>query len=158
MSEEAAARIQDRVDRMQVTDVGGIGGTLSGNALSLAAMRATLESLLTDEAFTRMADLAERWTHGVKSAIDRFDLPWEVQRLGARAEYWFSPEPPRTGGEAAAADDHELARLMHLYALNRGILLTPFHNMALMCPATTTEDVDLHTRVFGGAAEALTAA
>ena len=157
MSEEAAGRIQDRIDRMHVTDVGGVGGTLSGNALSLAAMRATLESVLTEEAFADMIALAERWTDGVKSAIGRFELPWEVQRLGARAEYWFCPEPPRTGGEAAAADDHELARLTHLYALNRRILLTPFHNMALMCPATTAEDVDLHTRVFAEAAEDLTA-
>jgi glutamate-1-semialdehyde 2,1-aminomutase len=157
MSEEVANRVQDRFDRMDVTDVGGIGGTLSGNALSLAAMRATLEHVLTDEAFSRMSALAERWAGGVKAAIDRFDLPWEVQRLGARAEYWFCPEPPRTGGEAAAADDHELARLTHLYALNRRILLTPFHNMALMCPATTAEDVDLHTRVFAEAAEDLTA-
>jgi glutamate-1-semialdehyde 2,1-aminomutase len=148
MSEEVANRVQDRFDRMDVTDVGGIGGTLSGNALSLAAMRATLEHVLTDEAFSRMSALAERWAGGVKAAIDRFDLPWEVQRLGARAEYWFCPEPPRNGGEAAAADDHELAQLMHLYALNRGVLLTPFHNMALMSPATTEDDVDRHTQVF----------
>jgi glutamate-1-semialdehyde 2,1-aminomutase len=152
MSEGVAQRVQDRFDRMDVTDVGGIGGTLSGNALSLAAMRATLEHVLTDEAFSRMIALSERWTDGVKTTIDRFDLPWEIQRLGARAEYWFCPDPPRNGGEAAAADDHELAQFMHLYALNRGVLLTPFHNMALMCPATTEEDVDLHTRVFEEAA------
>ena len=133
---------------MDVTDVGGIGGTLSGNALSLAAMRATLEHVLTEDAYGRMSSLAERWTAGVKTAIDRSGLPWEVQRLGARAEYWFTPEPPRTGAEAAAADDHPLARLMHLHALNRGILLTPFHNMALMSPVTSEADVDRHTAVF----------
>ena len=102
-----------------------------------------------------MSSLAERWTAGVKAAIDRSGLPWEVQRLGARAEYWFTPEPPRTGAEAAAADDHPLARLMHLYALNRGILLTPFHNMALMSPATTGDDVDAHSSVFAEAAAEL---
>jgi glutamate-1-semialdehyde 2,1-aminomutase len=157
MSDEVARRVDDRFDRMEITDVGGIGGTLSGNALSLAAMRATLEHVLTDEAFARMIALAERWTDGVKGVIDRLGLPWEVQRLGARAEYWFSPEPPRNGGQAAAADDHELARFLHLHALNRGVMLTPFHNMALMCPATVEEDVDLHTQVFGQAAEELLA-
>jgi len=118
-------------------------------------MRATLEHVLTEQAFSRMIALAERWTDGVKAAIERFQLPWEVQRLGARAEYWFCPDPPRSGAEAAGADDHELARFMHLYALNRGVLLTPFHNMALMCPATTEEDVDLHSRVFEEAAAEL---
>jgi glutamate-1-semialdehyde 2,1-aminomutase len=156
MSEEVARRVQDRFERMRVTDVGGIGGTLAGNALSLAAMRATLEHVLTDEAFSRMIALAERWTDGVADAIARFGLPWEVQRLGARAEYWFCPRPPRNGDEAAAADDHELAQFMHLYALNRGVLLTPFHNMALMCPATTEDDVDAHTLVFADAAAELT--
>ena len=157
MSEEVARRVQDRFELMDVTDVGGIGGTLSGNALSLAAMRATLEHVLTDEAFSRMISLAERWTDGVKGAIERFGLPWEVQRLGARAEYWFCPWPPRNGGDAAAADDHELAQFMHLFALNRGVLLTPFHNMALMCPATVEGDVDLHTGVFEEAAAELVA-
>jgi glutamate-1-semialdehyde 2,1-aminomutase len=157
MSEAVARRIQDRFDLMDVTDVGGIGGTLSGNVLSLAAMRATLEHVLTDEAFAHMTALSRRWTDGVKGAIDDHELPWEVQRLGARAEYWFCPTPPRTGDEAAAADDHELAKLMHLHALNRRILLTPFHNMALMCPDTTEEDVDAHTSAFEEAAAELTA-
>ncbi len=148
MTEEIARRAQSFMEELPTTDVGGIGGTLSGNALSLAAMRATLEHVLTDEAFERMIALAERWAAGVKDAISADGLPWEVQRLGCRAEYWFTPTPPRTGGEAAAADDHELARFTHLFALNRGILLTPFHNMALMSPATTAEDVDAHSRVF----------
>jgi glutamate-1-semialdehyde aminotransferase len=157
MTEEVAERSQAYLESLPTTDVGGIGGTLSGNALSLAAMRATLEHVLTDEAFERMIDLGARWADGVKDAIDRHGLPWEVQRLGCRAEYWFTPEPPRDGGEAAAKDDHELARFTHLYALNRGILLTPFHNMALMSPATTTEDVDAHSRVFDEMAAELVA-
>jgi glutamate-1-semialdehyde 2,1-aminomutase len=148
MSAEVAERAQAFMDSLPTTDVGGIGGTLSGNALSLAAMRATLEHVLTDESFERMIALGERWADGARSAIERSGLPWEVQRLGCRAEYWFTPTPPRNGGEAAAADDLELARFTHLYALNRGILLTPFHNMALMSPATTEDDVDAHTRVF----------
>jgi glutamate-1-semialdehyde 2,1-aminomutase len=148
MSAETAERAQAFMDSLPTTDVGGIGGTLSGNALSLAAMRATLEHVLTDEAFERMIALGERWAAGVKDAIGRHGLPWDVQRLGCRAEYWFTPAPPHNGGEAAAADDHELARFAHLFALNRGILLTPFHNMALMSPATTEDDVDAHSRVF----------
>jgi glutamate-1-semialdehyde 2,1-aminomutase len=148
MSAEVAERAQAFLASLPTTDVGGIGGTLSGNALSLAAMRATLEHVLTEEAFERMIALGERWADGVKDAIGRHALPWEVQRIGCRAEYWFTPAPPRNGGEAAAADDHELARFTHLYALNRGILLTPFHNMALMSPATTEADVDAHSAVF----------
>jgi len=157
MSEEVAVRANAAMDAAPTTDVGGVGGTLSGNALSLAAMRATLEHVLTDEAFDRMIALGERWTDGVKRGIEENGLDWEVQRLGCRGEYWFTRTPPRTGGEAAAADDHELARFTHLFALNRGILLTPFHNMALMSPATAEDDVDAHTEVFAETAEALTA-
>jgi glutamate-1-semialdehyde 2,1-aminomutase len=148
MSDVVAERIGELMVAAPTTDVGGIGGTLSGNALSLAAMRATLEHVLTDEAFERMIALGERWADGVKAAIDEHDLPWEVQRIGCRAEYWFTPTPPRNGGEAAASEDHDLMRFTHLYALNRGVLLTPFHNMALMSPATTEADVDAHSAVF----------
>jgi len=138
-------------------DVGGIGGTLAGNALSLAAMRATLEKVLTREAFDRMIPLAERWTAGVEQAIANFDVPWHVSRLGCRAEYLFSRNRPRNGSQAHDAMDFELERFMHLYAMNRGILLTPFHNMALMSPATHQEDIDHHTKIFRGALQTLTA-
>ncbi len=133
-------------------DTGGIGGTLAANALSLAAMRATLEYVLTDDAFERMIALAERFVEGVEAVIAERDLPWHITRLGCRAEYLFQPNRPRTGAEAAARADPELDAFMHLYALNRGFLLTPFHNMALMSPATSVEDVDQHTRVFSDAA------
>jgi len=136
-------------------DVGGIGGTLAGNALSLAAMRATLEKVLTREAFDRMIPLAERWTAGVEQAIAKFDVPWHVSRLGCRAEYLFSRNRPRNGSQAHDAMDFELERFMHLYAMNRGILLTPFHNMALMSPATHQEDIDHHTKIFRGALQTL---
>ena len=129
-------------------DTGRIGGTLAGNALSLAAMRATLAKVLTQEAFDRMIPLAERWTAGVQKAIEESRLPWHVTRLGCRAEYLFSPNEPKNGTEAHDAMDFALERFMHLYAMNRGILLTPFHNMALMSPATTSDDVDYHTKVF----------
>ena len=136
-------------------DVSGIGGTLAGNALALAAMRVTLTEVLTDAAFAHTLPLGARWADGVQSVIDAPRVPWSVTRLGARAEYWFLPERPRHGAEAAAGVDEELDGFMHLYALNRGILLTPFHNMALMSPATTEADVDRHTEVFAAAVDEL---
>ena len=135
--------------------MGGIGGTLAGNALSLAAIRATLTEVLTDEAFGRMIPLGERFEAGVNGVLRGSDVPWHVTRLGARAEYHFLPEPPRTGTALHDAMDPELERFLHLWAMNRGVLMTPFHNMALMSPATTEADVDRHTEVFGEAVEAL---
>lgn len=146
-SEEVAAKISDRI-KVEVCDTGGIGGTLAANALSLAAMRATLESVLTEEAFAKMIPMAERFTEGVSAVIQEFHLPWHVSQLGSRAEYLFHQNIPKNGGEAAASADFELERYMHLHALNRGVLLTPFHNMALMSPVTSAEDVDKHTEVF----------
>lgn len=137
-------------------DVAGVGGTLTGNALALAAVRATLSTCLREEEFAVAVPLAERFTAGVARVIEQHDLPWTVQRLGCRAEYWFCP-PPRTGSDAAAAGDEQLEAFFHLWALNRGILLTPFHNMALFSPFHTTDDVDRHTEVLGEAVEALLA-
>jgi glutamate-1-semialdehyde 2,1-aminomutase len=149
-SEEVAQRISARI-HLEDCDVGGIGGTLAGNALSLAAMRATLANILTANNFEKMMPLAVRFNDGVAAEIKKHGLPWNVQRLGARAEYTFCQRAPRNGGESAAAVDFELERFLHLYALNRGVLLTPFHNMALMCPETTPADIDQHTRLFGEA-------
>jgi len=137
------------------TDVGGVGGTLAGYALSLAAIRATLGEVLTDEAFDRMIPLAERWESGVNDVIRSRAVPWHVTRLGARAEYHFIATPPRDGAEQASHADPELERFLHLFVMNRGVLMTPFHNMALMSPSTTTADVDRHTEVFAEAADAL---
>ena len=153
-TEEVAQRISARID-LEDCDVGGIGGTLAGNALSLAAMRATLEHVLTKSNFERMIPLAVRFNDGVSREIKRHGFPWNVQRLGCRAEYTFCQKPPRNGGESAAAADFQLERFLHLYALNRGVLLTPFHNMALMCPETTEADIDLHTKVFAEAVKEL---
>jgi glutamate-1-semialdehyde 2,1-aminomutase len=136
-------------------DVGGIGGTLAGNALSLAAMRATLGEVLTNEAFDRMIQLGERFEEGVQDVIETRGLPWHVTRVGCRVEYLFRPERARNGEEAHAGQDHELDPLIHLYLLNRGILITPFHNMALMSPATAVEDVDRHGEVFAAAVDEL---
>jgi glutamate-1-semialdehyde 2,1-aminomutase len=136
-------------------DVGGVGGTLAGNALSVAAMRATLENVLTDEAFAVMIGRADRYATGVARAIESRGLPWNIVRLGARAEYRFCPRPPRDGGESHAAAEPALDDYLHLYLANRGVLLTPFHNMALMCPATTDADVDAHVALFAAAADDL---
>ena len=136
-------------------DVGGVGGTLAGSAMATAAIRATLSTTLLEADYERMIPLAARWTDGVAGAIDEYGLAWSVQQLGCRAEYWFCPLPTN-GADAAAAVDDQLDAFMHLWALNRGILMTPFHNMALLSPAHTATDVDRHTEVFAAALAALT--
>lgn len=152
---EAVARQVSSMVPFEDSDAGGIGGTLAGYALSLAAIRATLGEVLTAEAFERMIPLAERWAAGVNDVIARHDVPWHVTGLGARAEYHFMATPPRNGREQWDHGDFELERFLHLWAMNRGILMTPFHNMALMSPATTEADVDRHTEVFEAAVRAL---
>ena len=153
MSADVAARLE-RVLGSDDVDVSGVGGTLTGNALAMAAMRATLSTTLREEDFATMVPLATRWAEGVRVGYEQVGLPWHVQQLGCRAEYWFCP-PPRNGAMAAAAVDHELDAYMHLFAINRGILLTPFHNMALMSPFHSEADVDHHTVVFADAVRAL---
>ncbi|MEV7362312.1 transaminase [Streptomyces sp. NPDC003631] len=150
LSAELAEQLLGRAD-LDLVDMGGVGGTLAGNALSVAATRATLEHVLTDQAFAAMDELSRRFEAGVRAGIERWNLPWSVSRLGARSEYRFAYPAPRTGTESAAASDTDLEDYLHLYLANRGLLLTPFHNMALMCPATTDKDVDTHTEVFGAA-------
>ncbi len=154
VSAEVADRIFQRTEADYV-DAGGIGGTLAGNALSMAAMRATLEHVLTESAFEGMIALGKKFADAVQGVIDETGLPWHIANLGCRSEYRFSPIPPRNGSEAAQAANEELESFMHLFALNRGVLLTPFHNMALMCPDTTQADVDHHTEVFRESVKAL---
>ena len=144
-------KIADDIARMvelEIIDTGGIGGTLAGNALSLASMRATLTQVLTQENFDHMIDLGTRWSDGVDAAIKEFDLQWTCNRLGARGEYMFGKTAPITGADANSAGDFELEQYIHLRMLNDGFLITPFHNMALMCPDTTVADVDAHTKAF----------
>jgi glutamate-1-semialdehyde aminotransferase len=154
MRREVADRVRAAVP-WEDADVGGIGGTLAGYALSMAAARAALGEVLTDAAFARMTPLAERWQRGVEDAIARHGAPWSVTRLGARAEYHFMPDPPRNGAEQVAHADPDLERLLHLWVMNRGVLMTPFHNMALMSPVTTEADVDRHSAAFDEALGAL---
>jgi glutamate-1-semialdehyde 2,1-aminomutase len=149
-AEKALAR-----DDLDLVDMGGVGGTLAGNPLSVAAMRATLEHVLTEKAFSHMIATCDVFTAGMNDIFDRYDLPWSINQLGARCEYRFAKPYPRNGGEANAAADGDLEDFLHLYLANRGIMLTPFHNMALMCPTTTVADVEKHHEVFEAAVKEL---
>jgi glutamate-1-semialdehyde 2,1-aminomutase len=150
LTQEVADRISDYPEA-DLIDVGGVGGTLAGNALSTAAMRATLDEVLTEFAFDHMIDLATRFREGVEKVLADAEVPWSIAQLGARAEYRFVDPPPRTGSESAAAHDDDVEEYLHLFMANRGVLLTPFHNMALMCPTTSASDVDRHTELFAEA-------
>jgi glutamate-1-semialdehyde 2,1-aminomutase len=153
MTAEVADRLSGPLLGHEI-DVAGVGGTLTGSALALTAIRATLSTALREEDFAVAVPLAQRFADGVAAAIEAHQLPWHVQRLGCRAEYWFCP-PPRDGAAAAAAVDEALEGFLHLWCLNRGVLLTPFHNMALFCPVHTEADVDRHTEVFADALSAI---
>lgn len=159
MTRVFADRVREALDPdgegLEDIDVGGVGGTLAGNAVSMAGIRATLAEVLTPQVYPGMIARATEWTAGVQAAIDEFQVPWQVTQLGCRAEYSFRETPPHDGREAADADDFELQQYLHLHALNRGILITPFHNMALMSPATTSEDVARHTIAFRDAVSSL---
>lgn len=143
--------IADRVAKaknVDLVDVGGIGGTLAGNALSVATMKATLQDVLTEEAFARMIKLATKFTNETQALLDKYNIPWSISQLGGRAEYRFVKPAPKNGGESAKAGNDMLDEFMHLFMTNRGILMTPFHNMALMCPFSTESEVNKHTKVF----------
>ena len=134
---------------------GGFGGTLAGNAVTVAAMRAVLEHVLTESAFAKMLELAGELARGVEQIIRKSGLPWHVMQVGARVEYMFSERPPRNASEFRAARNGELEGLLHLFFMNRGVLITPFHNMVLVCPATTPADVRRHNAVFQEFVDAL---
>jgi len=156
LSEEFAQKVEN-TKNLDLVDMGGVGGTLAGNALSIAATRATLEHVLTKSSFDRMSEMSARFARDVQRVVDAYDLPWSVTQLGARVEYRFAKPAPRTGTESNAASDADLEDFLHVYLANRGILLTPFHNMALMSPATTEEQVERHHKVFEEAIEELSA-
>jgi glutamate-1-semialdehyde aminotransferase len=154
MRRDLAEKISGELQRDEI-DTGGIGGTVSGSVLSAVAIRTTLREVLTDAAFPQMIAGANRWADGVEEVFARRSVGWSVTRLGARAEYHFTPEAPRSGGEAAAAVHHEMERYLHLHALNRGIIMTPFHNMALFSPATPHSAADQHSEALDAAIAAL---
>ena len=120
----------------------GMGTTLSANALAMRCMRVNLEEVMTDAAYAHMLGLASRLAAGFRRVIAGHGLAWSVTELGARCEFQFCPTPPRTGAEAEAAFHDSLQMALHLYLINRGLLITPFHNMTLCCPDTTEADVE----------------
>ena len=141
MSADLAARaIQAKADAPPGHS--GIGTTLTGNMLAMAAMRAALTEVITPAAYAHMLPLAERLAQGIRGLIERHGLPWCVTQVGARTEFQFTPTPPRNGSEADAILDGELEHLIHLGLLNRGVMITPFHNMMLVCPQTSESDVE----------------
>ncbi|CAD5107133.1 aspartate aminotransferase family protein [Zestomonas carbonaria] len=131
----------------------GMGTTLSANALAMHCMRANLEQVMTQAAYDHMLPLAARLAEGFRGLIGKHGLQWSVTELGARCEFQFCPQPPKTGAEAEAAFHDDLQMALHLYLINRGILITPFHNMTLCCPDTSEADAD---RLIATLDEALT--
>jgi glutamate-1-semialdehyde 2,1-aminomutase len=154
VSEELAGQIEAAVDPGRA-GMAGVGGTLAANALSLAAMRVTLEEVLTEAAFERTEILGERCAGGIEGVVAEHSLPWHVVRIGGRVEYHFTERPLRDGAEGAAAADSALSGYLHLFALNRGVLVFPFHNRCLVSPAHTEADVDRHSEVFTAAIASL---
>ena len=139
---EMAGKINASFGQKSVADPMGIGGTLSGNAFAIAAMRATLEQVATEAAFKRMIAGQERISDGLEEILRKYDLPWSVTRCGARCEMQFMPQLPTTGSEAKRHFDWQLIYYTHLYLANRDVLITPFHNMMLVPPMATDDDID----------------
>ena len=146
-SAEVARRVE-QAKRAAPPGHSGVGTTLSANMFAMAAMRANLEQVMTEQAYAHMFALAAQLADGLRAAIARHGLPWCVTRVGARSEFQFGATAPRNGSEAGAMLDGELEQIIHLYLLNRGLLITPFHNMLLVCPQTTADDVARLLAVF----------
>lgn len=140
MSAELAARAE-RAKREAPPGHSGIGTTLTGNMLAMSAMRAALTEVMTPDAYAHMLSLAEHLATGLRAVIAQHRLPWCVTQVGARTEFQFCPSPPRNGSEAERILDGELEHLIHLGLLNRGVMITPFHNMMLVCPQTSADDI-----------------
>ncbi|WP_293762689.1 aspartate aminotransferase family protein [uncultured Aquitalea sp.] len=146
-SAEMAERAQ-QAKREAVPGHSGIGTTLTANMLAMAAMRANLAEVMTEEAYQYMFGLAESLAEGLRGVIARHGLPWCVTQVGARTEFQFTPAPPKNGSEADAILDSDMEHIIHLFLLNRGLLITPFHNMILVCPDTKQADVDQLVSAF----------
>ncbi|WP_404405123.1 transaminase [Pelagibacterium halotolerans] len=160
LSRETAERLWQQIPhvnpRQRQSSHFGIGGTLAGNALTVATMRAVLEEVLTPENYARMHTQAERLAQAAESVIAKHSLPWHVTRIGGRVEIMFAPDPPRNAADFRATRRSDLETLLHAFYMNEGILVTPFHTMFLMCPATEPADVDRHTEVFARFVDKLT--
>jgi glutamate-1-semialdehyde 2,1-aminomutase len=121
----------------------GIGGTLSANTFAIAAMRATLTKVATEEAFEKMFAGQKRLSDGLDAILQKYNIPWSVTRSGARCELQFIPTLPKNGSEAKNHFDWDLMYYTHLFLANRGLLITPFHNMMLIPPVATEADIDI---------------
>jgi glutamate-1-semialdehyde 2,1-aminomutase len=139
---DALARRVEQAKRSAPPGHSGVGTTLSANMFAMAAMRANLEQVMTEQAYQHMFALATRLAEGLRAVIARHTLPWCVTQVGARTEFQFAPSAPHNGTAAQAILDAELEQTIHLYLLNRGLLITPFHNMLLVCPGTSYNDID----------------
>ena len=156
MSADIAARAQQAKERAPAGH-SGIGTTLTANALAFAAMRANLEQVMTPAAYAHMLPLAEQLAEGLRRLFAHHGVHWCVTQVGARVEFQFAATPPQNGTEARAIMQHELEQTIHLYCLNHGVLITPFHNMLLLSPATTAADVARLLAVLDGCLQALLA-
>ncbi|AZN97533.1 aspartate aminotransferase family protein [Mesorhizobium sp. M9A.F.Ca.ET.002.03.1.2] len=156
MSEDTAMRYAT-YNSCKEPGYSGMGTTLSANPLQFAAMRATLEEVMTDENYAHMDHLARRLDAGLTAVIDRYRLPWHVARVGARVEFICAPGPLSNGGEAEAAHAPELEAAIHVALVNRGVLIAPFHNMMLISPATSAAQVNRLITAFGAVAARLAA-
>jgi glutamate-1-semialdehyde 2,1-aminomutase len=156
MTDELADR-WSKYNRTREPGFSGMGTTLSANPLQFAAMRATLEAVMTEANYARMGRLAGRLEKGLNAAITCHALPWHVARVGARVEFICAPDPLRNGAEAEAAHAPSLEAAFHLALVNRGVLIAPFHNMMLVSPATTRAQVDHLIAAFGDIAAKLAA-
>ena len=145
---DVAARMA-ALNRSRPAGHSGIGTTLSANALSIAAMHAVLGQVITQGAYAHMLAMARYLVEGLEAIIATHGLDWHVTNVGARVEFVCAPTPPVNGSEARAAMHHALESTIHLYLNNRGILLAPFHNMMLLSPVTTIEQVDRLLNALG---------
>ncbi|WP_219893686.1 aspartate aminotransferase family protein [Aquisediminimonas profunda] len=137
--------VAERMERVRASGEGGhsgIGTTLSANPLAMAAMRAALEHVMTPKAYDHMLPLAAQLEEQIRGVIRARGLGWHVTRVGARGEFICEDSAPRNGSEARMAMHGPLERAIHLFLINRGILIAPFHNMTLVCPATSQGQVD----------------
>ena len=140
-SAEVAARME-RVRAEGESGHSGIGTTLSANALALAAMRACLTEVMTRPAYDHMLALAEELAESLRQVIATHGLAWHVTHIGSRGEFICTGRAPRNGTQARAAMQGPLEQALHLFLINRGVLIAPFHNMTLVSPATTKVQVD----------------
>ena len=160
MSQSVAEAMWRAVPKVNPTEVRqsahlGFGGTLAGSALQVAAVRAVLENVLTIDAFAHMTRLAGDLAAKMRQVIAKHGLPWYVAHLGARVETMYAPDAPRDARDVARGRDGPLESLLHVYFMNRGVLITPFHSMLLMCPSTDESDTQRYLDVLNSFCEDL---